>query len=65
MKKLFLITIVGAFALTSCKKDWTCECTAGALSVSNTIKDKSKKDAKKDCETSGNAGLVSYECKLK
>ena len=28
MKKVLLIAVAGMFVLTSCKKDWTCECTA-------------------------------------
>lgn len=59
-----MVLVAGTFVLTSCRKDWTCECTAGSISVRNTIKDKKKKDAKDECETSGNAGIISYECKL-
>ena len=26
MKKVLLIAVAGMFVLTSCKKDWTCDC---------------------------------------
>lgn len=34
MKKVLLIAVAGMFVLTSCKKDWTCECT-GNLTVTS------------------------------
>ncbi len=56
MKHLFTLCIVAALA-TSCKKDYTCECTStdttGGVTTTTvqTIKAKSsKKDAEKWCE---------------
>lgn len=73
MKKLFLsLAAISLLALTSCKKDWTCECTTTAIgisaSASTTIKD-TKSNAKEDCEagstTSNAAGFESKtECKI-
>ena len=34
MKKVLLIAVAGMFVLTSCKKDWTCECTT-KMTVTN------------------------------
>ncbi|HTN18604.1 MAG TPA: hypothetical protein VL092_13020 [Chitinophagaceae bacterium] len=51
MKKLVLaVAALGLISLTSCKKDYTCECTVSGLgSTSTTIKD-TKKKAKDACE---------------
>lgn len=73
MKKVMIL--VAAFAvvgLTSCKKDWTCECTtsdsSGTLddvSASVTLTDLNKSDAETAC--SGNevtVGTLSTTCEL-
>lgn len=72
MKK-FLLSIAAvalvATTMTSCKKNWTCECTATAggfsTTASSTIKE-TKKKAKEACEA-GNAtsGIASVSCKIK
>lgn len=72
MKKLIITAaILGVATLfTSCKKDYTCECTmdAGGASTSLTyeMKDVSKKDAKDACKNheTGMAG-VTLKCDLK
>ena len=48
MKNLFILTVFALIALTSCKKDYTCECTVYANGVeigsgSETIKDTKSK----------------------
>ncbi|PWH81371.1 hypothetical protein [Brumimicrobium oceani] len=58
MKKvLFIGMLFGGLALTSCKKDYTCECTTTTnmegiadTSFSETINDK-KDEAKEKCES--------------
>lgn len=53
MKKvLFLSLVFGGLALTSCKKDWTCVCENVPLigTYSEVLKDKTKSDAKSECE---------------
>lgn len=63
MKKVFTIALAfGALTLTSCKKDWTCECNLGSY----TIKDMTRKDAKVECDK-GDVSILGYtnECKLK
>lgn len=72
MKKL--IFTISAFALvavtmTSCKKDYTCECTFSGPgtsgSISATIND-TKKNAQDKCEAdNGTANGVTTTCKIK
>jgi hypothetical protein len=63
MKKVFAITIVSAFiltlSLTSCKKDYTCECTFTAPTAAITLpyENVSKKDAQDACD----AAEVTYK----
>lgn len=64
MKKMFIIMAAGLL-LASCKKDWTCECTAGSFSNSSTIENKSLKDARDQCNSSGSVLGVDYECSVK
>ncbi|RYM35108.1 hypothetical protein ERX46_06950 [Brumimicrobium glaciale] len=77
MKKvLFVGLLFGAMSLTSCKKDYTCECITSTnmegiadSSTSVTINDK-KDDAKDQCEnmsTSVTSGdyKTSTDCKIK
>lgn len=64
MKNLLKLTVVGVFgvvALTSCKKDWTCECAAniGGVTIhsdtlSPVLSDLSKKDAQTSCDAHAN-----------
>ena len=74
MKKLFgILFVVGlVVALSSCKKDWTCECTMtdSATSTSTTtsynINDVTKGDAESACTAYEiSAGTVTYSCELK
>ena len=64
MKNLiFMLFII--IGLSSCKKDYTCECTvtSGSTSVSSTSTLKAtKKDAKAACEKGSNTYVV---CKIK
>lgn len=78
MKKQILFAAMGLFLVagfTSCKKDYTCECTITTndqftSSSSTTISNSSKKDAKNSCDegnavvTSGNIKMET-KCKLK
>lgn len=52
MRKLILATVViGAVTLaTSCKKDYTCECTLLGQTDDTTLVGMSKKDAKDYCD---------------
>lgn len=60
MKKIIVVALGVVFlsALTSCKKDWTCECQYEGEKTSYTIENRSKKDAKQMCTGSVNIGLV-------
>lgn len=72
MKKLILAAAVLGVAtlFTSCKKDYTCECTmeAGGTSITQSyeLKNASKKDAKDAC-TNYETGMtgVTLKCELK
>jgi hypothetical protein len=74
MKNLFILTVFALVALTSCKKDYTCECKFyedGYLygTESTTIKD-TKSKAKTSCDNldaSSNLGGYIYEqeCEIK
>jgi hypothetical protein len=66
MKKITLLAaVIAAFTFASCKKDYTCECTAtsGGVSVSasTTIKD-TKKKAKDACTAKNTTGVT---CEIK
>lgn len=51
MKKVFLLALVGgAFAMTSCKKDYTCDCTVSGVNIPLEFKDAKKKDATDACD---------------
>ena len=70
MKKLIYAAaflFLGTIVLSSCKKDWTCDC--GSEELTYTIKDKKKKDAEAECEGKVGNGLVSVSvntgCSLK
>lgn len=53
MKKLIIAAVVvaGISAFTSCKKEWTCECTVFGLTADTTLTDMSKSDAKDYCDS--------------
>ena len=53
MKKILLLTAVACMAMTSCKKDYTCECTGAGLPAgygSAKYTKVKKKDAQKSCD---------------
>ena len=51
MKKIaLLIALGGVFAMTSCKKDWTCACTVSGASIDATILNAKKSDATDACD---------------
>lgn len=75
MKKVLFVAALGmTFAMVSCKKDYTCECTTsvtgvGTSSASTTIND-TKKNAEAACDegdaTTSVGGVSStVECTLK
>ena len=74
MKKLFILTVFALIALTSCKKDYTCECKAyfdGVYfaSESTTIND-TKSKAKDECDKgdasdSSTGTLIESKCEIK
>ena len=73
MKKLLVaFTVVAAVALTSCKKEYTCECTVedtsmpgSTITASVTIKD-TKKKATDACEKDNSTvGTIKTTCKIK
>jgi len=51
MKKLLTLLFVASLALTatSCKKDYTCECTVLGVAAPTTIANSSKSDAETAC----------------
>lgn len=65
MKKLIVIVAVGMSILTSCKKDWTCECSVNGIQFSSTpLKDMSKSDAESECNGGGSYGGYTINCEL-
>lgn len=51
MKKiLILLSALSIVALVSCKKDYTCTCTALIFSFPTTIEKTTKSDAEKQCQ---------------
>lgn len=66
MKKILVFGILGLFIFASCKKDWTCTCTSSiGGSSSSTITDKTKSDAKAECDGGdASAGGITIDCEL-
>jgi len=74
MKNLFILTVFALIALTSCKKDYTCECTGSIdgqvlASESTTIND-TKSNAADACDEgdasdSSTGYLIKTECEIK
>lgn len=64
------ICIIGTIVfLTSCKKDWVCNCSLGTSSLITTqIFDQNRKTARKACKDSESnlitQGLQNVDCKL-
>lgn len=53
MKNTLLVAVFASLAMTSCKKDYTCECTGAGLPQqysSTEYKKVKKKDAKASCD---------------
>ena len=70
MKKvLFLSLVFGGLALTSCKKDYTCECTYDLLGVQTStsveFKDVKKKEAEDACNSYNLPNASDMKCSLK
>lgn len=70
MKKILFLSLA-AFALSSCVKDYSCECK-GVSNLENTDASYTysthgtKKDAKQKCEESStDNSLAKFDCKLK
>ena len=57
MKKVLFMAAVAAFTMTSCKKDFTCECTDGTVSLTYTFLESKKSAAAALCEGKGIGGI--------
>lgn len=57
MKKVVFVAFA-TLMLASCKKDWTCECSDYGEQSSYTIHNRTKRDAKKQCEGKVAVGLI-------
>lgn len=52
VKKSLLFTAAAfAIILSSCKKDYTCNCTVGLITTPTTIENSTKEDAEEECNT--------------
>jgi len=69
MKKVLSILAVSAFVFTlsSCKKDYTCECSGeGGWDFSGEMKDVKKKDAEEVCDSwNATYSMFGASCELK
>ena len=69
MKKILLIAAVAGFVMTSCKKDYTCECTTtgtGSTQVTTFTITDTKSKATDACEGTGSVvGPLTTTCKIK
>jgi hypothetical protein len=69
MKKILLIAAVGCFVMTSCKKDYTCECTFSGNGISGSTSatiHETKSKATTACEAgSSSLGGTTTTCKIK
>lgn len=69
--KVFAVVFATAMFLSSCKKDWTSECTTTesttgtVISNSTALTGLTKKDAREVCEQTITQGTVTTECVLK
>ena len=64
MKKILLgaILLLGVSSMTSCKKDWQCECTVGTFDLEN----QTKSEATENCDDlSSGYALIGGSCSLK
>jgi len=59
MKKITLMLAAGMLLFASCKKDWTCTCTANGVSgTAATYTDTKKSDAKASCDALQNLAIA-------
>jgi hypothetical protein len=68
MKKVLLLAVAGMFVLASCKKDYTCACTAsiGEISSTSSVTLHAKKsDAKTACESQNSSTSGYYATTVK
>ncbi len=69
MLRIAIAVGLSIVSLSSCKKDYTCECRTGeetAIITTSEIKNRTFKDAKTACENgSGTSFGVTKTCKLK
>jgi hypothetical protein len=68
MKKVLFVAAVALMAISfsSCKKDYTCKCTAaGQPDINLELKDVKKKDAKDACNSAGSVYILGgYTCSI-
>lgn len=67
MKKLLTFAVVGVavVSMTSCKKDWNCDCTVSGVTTTSVIPDSNKSDAEEACDALGTAAaIVGGSCEL-
>lgn len=68
MKKgiILIAALAVAGIFSSCKKDYSCECTMDGQKYTYELKDVKKKDAKDACNTAGNVWvLMGGSCAIK
>lgn len=59
MKKITLTLAAGLLLFASCKKDWTCSCTANGVGyTAATYTDTKKADAKASCDAVQNLAII-------
>ncbi len=71
MKKIaFVALAIFALTFTSCKREWTCTCTAsvaGQTATASSSFEATKKDAEESCDafqSTSSVGGVTYSCEL-
>lgn len=68
MKKITLLTCFAILSLSSCKKDWVCECTddnpLGSQVTQNRITNETSNHAEKICNDIDETGGSSSSCNL-
>lgn len=67
MKKIAPIAAIALVAVmfTSCKKEYTCECSVNGAVVSTTTFKAKKSDAESSCNATATMGTTTMSCKLK
>ena len=70
MKKVMILALViSGFAMTSCKKDWTCECTStdgtNSATTSSVVENTTKSKAEAACNYTLTVGSSSTTCAIK